>query len=873
MIIAFHLNTFGIRGSEIAVYDYALYNESILGNKSIIVVPSNYKNHKDVQGNIYYDLKIEDKFRAKFPVFVYDLSNLDEILKIINCDVLYNLKSGEKDSILSKVCYNCVHCVFVANEYEKHGFVYASISESVNGKNFRGENTNYTGSVVPHIAPMLPNINGNLREELNIPRESVVFGCYGGKETFNISFVQETINSISNKNIIFLFMNINRFGNSPNTIFLPKETDVIYKAKFINTCDAMIHARELGESFGLAISEFSQKNKPIITYKSDNQKKEEHTEHHRILGKNGIYYSNREELKNILTSFKPYRAENCYTEFSAENVMIQFDNIFLKPVRKIKNYHRVLLLSNFASSRELCQVWNKMTKSNYTWDNIQITYSDINIDYYVIINKPPVDIKFPKEKTIVLKMEALNYINDWYTKEDKFFYMGDLSYSRSNTEWHLSKTYSELVSKSPVKTKIFSTILSNQYKLPGHILRRNFVKYIQEKGRDIDIYGTISGSKGELPYHKKDDGIFPYKYTFNAENLSVNNYVTEKIFDGILGECLTFYWGCPNITKFFDKDCFVMLDLHDFEKSYKIIVDTIRNNEWEKRINTIRKEKEKILNCYNFLPRLKGIIRFGEMSTYVVNLDKRGDKFELFQSRAKKAGLYNYKRFSAITPEYTRKPEIYNKFFSCSKEFLRKNGGAQGCAMSHYKLWEICVQSNKPMLVLEDDVEFNEHFLDRIHMLCSVMDTTPWETLFIGWHPNETVIEFHKINETEIRNSDPFFIIKQQGLYQLYPMFHHPMGYIGGGTFGYLIKPSAAQKYISHVSKHGFTLSVDYEMLNLGQKYVMVDTYFCPNALVVSDKYADSDIKYQELSEEEREKRLKEEYDIEFKIRQKMAEK
>ena len=39
-----------------------------------------------------------------------------------------------------------------------------------------------------------------------------------------------------------------------------------YKIKFINSCDAMLHGRSLGESFGIACGEFAIRNKPIFTY-------------------------------------------------------------------------------------------------------------------------------------------------------------------------------------------------------------------------------------------------------------------------------------------------------------------------------------------------------------------------------------------------------------------------------------------------------------------------------------------------------------------------------------------------------------------------------------------------------------------------------
>jgi hypothetical protein len=38
------------------------------------------------------------------------------------------------------------------------------------------------------------------------------------------------------------------------------------KANFINTCDAMIHARQRGESFGLSVAEFLSLDKPVLAW-------------------------------------------------------------------------------------------------------------------------------------------------------------------------------------------------------------------------------------------------------------------------------------------------------------------------------------------------------------------------------------------------------------------------------------------------------------------------------------------------------------------------------------------------------------------------------------------------------------------------------
>jgi hypothetical protein len=175
----------------------------------------------------------------------------------------------------------------------------------------------------------LPNSNDDFRDELCIPKDAIVFGRYGGLHEFNINMVHNTIKDFVNRddtNSYFLFMNTNHFYEHPRIIYLDKNVDLLYKAKFINTCDAMIHARQIGESFGLSIAEFSQKNKPILTCKCGD------LEHIRILGEKAILYNSKEEL---LDKFQNMRAIihskndwNAYSLYSPEYVMGLFQTIF-----------------------------------------------------------------------------------------------------------------------------------------------------------------------------------------------------------------------------------------------------------------------------------------------------------------------------------------------------------------------------------------------------------------------------------------------------------------------------------------------------------------------------------------------------------------
>jgi len=284
-----------------------------------------------------------------------------------------------------------------------------------------------------------------------------------------------------------------------------------------------------------------------------------------------------------------------------------------------RKYPRVKVMCNWTAN--LLEFWNKLVKNS---SQLEFTTENTDIDYYVIINKPIQTDFFIPSKTIVFRMEPDTNSNelfynkkwdDWYASKKSFLFFGDLETHMNNTEWHLSKTYTDLLISacdgSIVKTKTLSTIVSNLYFMKGHKLRLDFLRYIDSK-INIDVYGfkntLFRNYKSSLPYHCKDSGIFPYKYTFACENCSMNNYFTEKITDAIMGECLCFYWGCPNLDTFINPEAYIRLDLENFEKSLKIMIDCISNHEWEKRIHIIREEKIKILRNYSFGKRVWSII-------------------------------------------------------------------------------------------------------------------------------------------------------------------------------------------------------------------------------------------------------------------------
>ena len=128
--IAFYSPHLSLRGTEVAMYDYAHYNETILGNESIIIYHSNSaQNHPTTI----------EKFQNRFEV--YELSGpdfdfgwnaeyvvplLDKVLEKEKCDAVYMQKGGRDDGVVSKICKTLILCC--SNHYEPHGDRYAYVS-------------------------------------------------------------------------------------------------------------------------------------------------------------------------------------------------------------------------------------------------------------------------------------------------------------------------------------------------------------------------------------------------------------------------------------------------------------------------------------------------------------------------------------------------------------------------------------------------------------------------------------------------------------------------------------------------------------------------------------------------------------------------
>ena len=421
-IMGFYDNSLCERGTTTALYSYAEYAETYFQCKSIIFY--NICHHSN-------DTDVIRQFHNRF--LVYGVENFDQIDNIIstnNIKYFYNICGGKPNSTtLVKNCKNLIHAVF---DIEPFGDIYSAVSDYIIMKSKHS-----FLKAIPHMVN-LPKHNDNMRIELNIPSNCFVLGRYGGFNQFDVTTAHNAIQTIlqTNNDLFFLFANTAIFYEHPRIIYLNKIIDPKLKVKFINTCDCMIHARSDGETFGLAIAEFSTLNKPIITCRSlvDNC-------HIDILGENGIIFDSEESLITILNNIRTIKNSkqdwNMYKKYNPFYVMTQFHNVFLPDEEfitndTILNYKdisyfdmnnhnhnafykndnaKLVIVTAFLDINR--DAWNKYNKSTqqyvdafynyFNYDNYMVAFID---DRYIneVLNKY-VNAKYKKTKFIPINVK------------------------------------------------------------------------------------------------------------------------------------------------------------------------------------------------------------------------------------------------------------------------------------------------------------------------------------------------------------------------------------------------------------------------------------------------------------------------------------
>ena len=338
--ILWHSNQYGLRGTEIALFDYAAAFEDLLCGVSHVNsfepgVLDRVLNRRPQSPAL--SLESLSKFKTRFPgrthlLATNERSELTSLINDVSPDAFYAIQAGnrghtlvwptpEKDGPVKTL----LHAVFSGNE--PHFDSYAVVSDSVE----RSAGI----PVVHHMAYLNPKLISlpSLRKDLGIPTNARVFCRHGGSETMNIMFARDAVCSHSKEfpNDYFLFLGTSPVDcerNHQNIIHLPKTANVTYKQQFLNSCNACLHARDDGETFGLSVAECSMSGLPVITFCSPPAGAKFHL---KVLKDEAILYCDSVQLLLTLKEFDVIKARKkrevfmtLYKDFSPGPIMLEF---------------------------------------------------------------------------------------------------------------------------------------------------------------------------------------------------------------------------------------------------------------------------------------------------------------------------------------------------------------------------------------------------------------------------------------------------------------------------------------------------------------------------------------------------------------------
>lgn len=146
--------------------------------------------------------------------------------------------------------------------------------------------------------------------------------------------------------------------------------------------------------------------------------------------------------------------------------------------------------------------------------------------------------------------------------------------------------------KMPDKPKLLSVITSNKAFTQGHLDRIRFVEKLKQYyGDRLDVFG-----RGFRPFDDKWDVLAPYQYHIAIENSSQRYYWTEKLSDCYLAGTFPLYYGCTNVGDYFPRESFEPIDLRDFEKSVRIIDQTLTR---QPSLSATTEARRRVLEEYN----------------------------------------------------------------------------------------------------------------------------------------------------------------------------------------------------------------------------------------------------------------------------------
>lgn len=506
------------------------------------------------------------------------------------------------------------------------------------------------------------------------------------------------------------------------------------------------------------------------------------------------------------------------------------------------------IIANWTDGDNVVRQWQRQFPNNDAWKGVRLVTSDVDASphFTLLINHPRnQNLPIKAETSIVVHMEpyeGTSRYGDWAKPDStRFMHVHSRDFAPNFLEWHLNISYDQLATTSPRKSADLSAIVTGKRLSPGHYFRLDLIHHLESIGQAIDVFGldnneSFQNYRGQLPRLDKRNGLFPFQYTIAIENNSENNYVTEKLTDAILSECLPFYWGCPNLEDIIDPDSYIRLPSDDITAATSIIREAIANDEYSRRLPAIKRSKEKLLNSLQIAPTISRLVRghklLNQTPIHLINLDRRADRLDGFMQRVSLASgarlASRIERFSAIDgQDLEMTPEIMHMFRGSNLPLRRSQ---TACALSHLSLWsELINGEHDQYIIFEDDAHFMSDFTSRLgELLGQMIDRPQTDVIFLG---------LHYFEETDYPKTS---------LQILRPVV---LENLMGGTYAYIISKSSAKKLFDIAQTDGIAHGIDTFILKNAHRLQLAEVV--PNMVMSPvSRYGrpavDSDIQYED---------------------------
>ena len=182
-------------------------------------------------------------------------------------------------------------------------------------------------------------------------------------------------------------------------------------------------------------------------------------------------------------------------------------------------------------------------------------------------------------------------------------------------DWHIPKSRDQLLEEMPPlsrldKKKGISAIASTKTSLPGHRRRDKFISDLIGSSLDVDVFGR--GRPNQL--ENKLEGLADYRYSIAIENTSHADYWTEKISDCFLAWTMPIYFGCTNISDYFNPRSMKLIDLSDTIRTLDEISSLLEQDPFFGSIEALQESRLKVLMEYSLYPFL--VRQIEEINSY-----------------------------------------------------------------------------------------------------------------------------------------------------------------------------------------------------------------------------------------------------------------